>query len=157
MASKKEVAARLAAQLAEIFSEEVYGSEGPELDCDIDEFEDLGVLWWGMLLSMRSLPGRWCFRTRRFLSIFPAPSANWNARSRWKNEPSKAGWHRPRFKNRFVIARCATELLFPQREILRLDSQNLTPRARRKAVYAGANERSHGVASKSLQELADGS
>jgi len=44
MAMKKEIAARLAAQLAELFSEEVYGSEGPDLDCDIDEFEDLAVL-----------------------------------------------------------------------------------------------------------------
>jgi hypothetical protein len=48
-----------------------------------------------------------------------------------------------------------TEIFFPQREALRLDSQNLTPRARRKAVYAGANEKSHSVGSKSLQELAE--
>jgi hypothetical protein len=47
-----------------------------------------------------------------------------------------------------------TEIFFPQREALRLDSQNLTPRARRKAVYAGVNEKSHGVAARSLQELA---
>ncbi len=38
---------------------------------------------------------------------------------------------------------------------MRLDSQNLTPRARRKAVYAGANEKSHSVGAKSLQELAE--
>ena len=44
MANKKEVAARLARQLAELFAEEVYGSEGPELETDIDEFEDLAVL-----------------------------------------------------------------------------------------------------------------
>jgi hypothetical protein len=44
MAIKEELAARLAGQLAELFSEEVYGPEGPELDSDIDEFEDLAVL-----------------------------------------------------------------------------------------------------------------
>ena len=38
---------------------------------------------------------------------------------------------------------------------MRLDSQNLTPRARRKAVYAGANEKSHSVGAKSLKELAE--
>jgi hypothetical protein len=38
---------------------------------------------------------------------------------------------------------------------LRLDSQNLTPRARRKVVYAGGNEKSHSVGSKSLAELAE--
>ena len=38
---------------------------------------------------------------------------------------------------------------------MRLDSQNLTPRARRKAVYAGSNEKSHSVGAKSLQELAE--
>lgn len=44
MAIKEELAARLAVQLAEFFSDEVYGPEGPELDRDIDEFEDLAVL-----------------------------------------------------------------------------------------------------------------
>jgi len=39
--------------------------------------------------------------------------------------------------------------------MLRLDSQCLTPRARRKAVYAGGTNKSHGVGSKSLEELAD--
>ena len=38
---------------------------------------------------------------------------------------------------------------------MRLDSQNLTPRARRKAVYAGGNEKSHGAGAKSLQELGE--
>ena len=38
---------------------------------------------------------------------------------------------------------------------MRLDSQNLTPRARRKVVYAGGREKSHGVGSKSLAELAE--
>lgn len=38
---------------------------------------------------------------------------------------------------------------------MRLDSQNLTPRARRKAVYAGGNEKSHSVGATSLQELAE--
>ena len=44
MANKEELAARLALQMAELFSEEVYGPEGPELDSDIDEIEDLAVL-----------------------------------------------------------------------------------------------------------------
>jgi len=44
MAIKEELAAKLAQQLAETFSGEVYGPEGPELDCDIDEIEDLAVL-----------------------------------------------------------------------------------------------------------------
>lgn len=39
--------------------------------------------------------------------------------------------------------------------MLRLDSQCLTPRARRKAVFAGGTNKSHGVGSKSLGELAD--
>lgn len=38
---------------------------------------------------------------------------------------------------------------------MRLDSQCLTPRARRKAVFAGSTNKSHGVGSKSLEELAD--
>ena len=41
---KEELAARLTKQMAELFSEEIYGPEGPALDCDIDEFEDLAVL-----------------------------------------------------------------------------------------------------------------
>ena len=36
--------ARLASQMAEFFSKELYGPEGPELDSDMDEFEDLAVL-----------------------------------------------------------------------------------------------------------------
>lgn len=38
---------------------------------------------------------------------------------------------------------------------MRLDSQNFTPRARRKVVYAGGNEKSYGVGSKSLTEMAE--
>jgi hypothetical protein len=44
MANQEELAAKLAMQMAEVFSEEVYGTEGPELDCDIDEIEELAVL-----------------------------------------------------------------------------------------------------------------
>jgi hypothetical protein len=44
MAIKEKLAAKLAGQLAETFSEEVYGPDGPELDCDIDEIEDIAVL-----------------------------------------------------------------------------------------------------------------
>ena len=48
-----------------------------------------------------------------------------------------------------------TEIFFPQRETLRLDSQCLTPRARRKVVFAGGTEKSHSVAAKSMGELAE--
>ena len=68
-----------------------------------------------------------------------------NAPSSSKSGPCKVGWDRPPSKNRSVTARLATEIFFPQRETLRLDSQNLTPRARRKVVYAGGHEKSHGV------------
>ena len=44
MATKQELASKLAARLAETFAGEVYGPDGPELDCDIDEIEDLAVL-----------------------------------------------------------------------------------------------------------------
>ncbi len=44
MAIQEELAAKLARQVAVTFSEEVYGPDGPELDCDIDEIEDLAVL-----------------------------------------------------------------------------------------------------------------
>lgn len=43
-ANKEDLGARLAGQLAESLSEEVYGLQGLELDCDIDECEDLAVL-----------------------------------------------------------------------------------------------------------------
>lgn len=38
------LSARLAAQLAETFSKEAFGPDGPELDCNIDEIEELAVL-----------------------------------------------------------------------------------------------------------------
>ena len=44
MATKEELAAKLAGQMAEMFSAEVYGAEGPDLDCDINEIEELAVL-----------------------------------------------------------------------------------------------------------------
>ncbi len=44
MALKDELAARLARQMAEHLSQEIYGGEGPPLDSDIDEIEDLAVL-----------------------------------------------------------------------------------------------------------------
>jgi hypothetical protein len=47
------------------------------------------------------------------------------------------------------------EIFFPQREPLRLDSQNFTPRARRKVVHAGGTSKSHQAAAKSLGELAE--
>ena len=43
MANKEALAARRAALLAEEFAEDVYGPEGPELNCDIDEIEDLAA------------------------------------------------------------------------------------------------------------------
>lgn len=44
MATKQERAAKLAAQFAEAVAQEFYGAEGPALDCDIDEIEDMAVL-----------------------------------------------------------------------------------------------------------------
>lgn len=44
MAVKEELVAKLALQLAETFSAEVYGPEGPELDTDIDQIEETAVL-----------------------------------------------------------------------------------------------------------------
>ena len=44
MAIKEELAAKLAGQLAVTFAEEIYGPDGPDLDCDIDEFEDAAAL-----------------------------------------------------------------------------------------------------------------
>jgi hypothetical protein len=44
MATREELASSLAGRLAETFSQEVFGPEGPGLDCDIDEMEDLAVL-----------------------------------------------------------------------------------------------------------------
>jgi len=44
MAVKEELVAKLALQLAESFSLEIYGPEGPELDTDIDEIEETAVL-----------------------------------------------------------------------------------------------------------------
>jgi hypothetical protein len=44
MAIKEDLAARLAGHMAGILSQEIYGAEGPPLDCDIDEMEDLAVL-----------------------------------------------------------------------------------------------------------------
>ena len=142
MAIKEELAAKLAGQLARVFSEEVYGPEGPELDCDIDEIEDLAVL--AARAAFDAVIARaLVLQNQKLPSNFPVRSATQNVPSSSKNGPSKVGWDRPRSKNRFVTARSATEIFFPQREALRLDSQNLTPRARRKVVYAGGNEKSH--------------
>lgn len=44
MAHKGELAAALAAKLAEVFSSEAFGPDGPPLDCDMDEIEDAAVL-----------------------------------------------------------------------------------------------------------------
>jgi len=44
MATKEELAANLARQMAEDFSEEVYGADGPAMDLDIDQIEENAVL-----------------------------------------------------------------------------------------------------------------
>ena len=44
MATKEELAGQLARQLAERFSQEIFGAEGPALDTDIDEIEEVAVL-----------------------------------------------------------------------------------------------------------------
>lgn len=113
------------------------------------------LCWQRGPLSMLSSLGHSCCRTESCLIMFPARIASVVARSNLTNDRFKDGWVEPAFKNLSVIARLATEIFFPQRESLRLDSQNLTPRARQKATYAGGNEKSYGVGSKSLSELAE--
>lgn len=49
----------------------------------------------------------------------------------------------------------ASGIFFPQREALRLDSQNVTPRARRKLAYAGTVSASHTCGARSLAELGE--
>lgn len=44
MAGKEELAAKLAGEMANVFSREIYGTDGPDLDCDIDQIEDVAVL-----------------------------------------------------------------------------------------------------------------
>ena len=44
MATKEELATKLARQMGNVFSQEIFGSEGPDLDCDIDQIEDVAVL-----------------------------------------------------------------------------------------------------------------
>lgn len=44
MATKEELAATVARTMADTFAQGVYGPQGPELDCDIDEIEDAAVL-----------------------------------------------------------------------------------------------------------------
>lgn len=48
-----------------------------------------------------------------------------------------------------------TGIFFPQRESLRLDSQNVTPKAREKAVWAGGCHKSFDQAAKALEKLAE--
>lgn len=44
MADTKELAGRLARQMAVEISQEIYGPDGPALDSDIDDLEDVAVL-----------------------------------------------------------------------------------------------------------------
>lgn len=44
MAIKQQLIAKLAREMGEVFSREIYGEEGPPLDTDIDEIEDHAVL-----------------------------------------------------------------------------------------------------------------
>lgn len=44
MATKEELAATLARPMADAFAQEIFGPQGPELDCDIDQIEDAAVL-----------------------------------------------------------------------------------------------------------------
>jgi hypothetical protein len=44
MAIQQELMSKLALQLAETFSQEIYGDEGPALDTDIDDIEETAVL-----------------------------------------------------------------------------------------------------------------
>lgn len=44
MVTKEELALELAATLAEKMAQGAFGPDGPELDCDIDDIEDVAVL-----------------------------------------------------------------------------------------------------------------
>jgi hypothetical protein len=44
MATKEEILGRLGGELAELFTKEFFGPDGPALDSDIDELEDVAVL-----------------------------------------------------------------------------------------------------------------
>ena len=43
MANKEDLAAKLAREMASVFNKEIYGDEGPHLDTDIDQIEDVAV------------------------------------------------------------------------------------------------------------------
>lgn len=68
MATREELASKLAVELAGPFAQEVFGPEGPALDCDIDEMEDVAelaaraafdaVIARAMLLQNQKLPKR---------------------------------------------------------------------------------------------------
>ena len=44
MANKEDLAAKLAREMASVFNKEIYGDEGPHLDTDIDQIEDVAVI-----------------------------------------------------------------------------------------------------------------
>lgn len=43
MDDRQTTAKQFADQLAEIFSQELYGPDGPDLDCDVDQLEEIAV------------------------------------------------------------------------------------------------------------------
>jgi hypothetical protein len=43
MASKETLARELAAEFANLVAQKFFGADGPDLDCDIDEIEDVAV------------------------------------------------------------------------------------------------------------------
>lgn len=121
MATMQERAAKLAVQFAEVVAKEFYGDEGPALNCDIDEIEDVAV--------RAALPG--------------ASGSTHDSRPAGLGQDRRALLSLPRLRAGFF---------FPQREPLRLDSQCLTPRARRILVHAGGKDKSFQAGAESLRE-----
>lgn len=111
--------------------------------------------WQRTLHLMLSLLGHCYSRIRNCPASSPVRLANATAKWSLRSEAFKAGLGPPAFESPSATARFATEIFFPQRENLRLDSQNFTPRARQKVAYAGGIEKSYSVGSKSLCELAE--
>ena len=56
-------------------------------------------------------------------------------------------------RNRFFIARLATEIFFPQRIALRIDGRSYSPRVLEKIMYCAGTQPAYHLASKSLDKV----
>jgi hypothetical protein len=154
MAKKPAHRDQWAADMAKIFSMDVYGEDGPSLETDIDEIEDNAVLAAAAVFDAviaRAL----ALQNQKLPDQMVCPDCQRECSVRLEKRTIQGRMGPATIQE--PVCRCSVcdRDFFPQREALRLDSQNLTPRARRKAVYAGVNSKSHGVGAKTLQELAE--